>query len=225
MTLSPEDLAEISGSFVAAGGIGVDTVAGATNDECLVCGVDEAGRGPLAGPVYAAAVILHPDYPVAGLADSKSLTALQRERLAPLIKENALAWAIAASSVQEIDHINILQATMLAMMRAVQALPVVPREALIDGNRCPRLAVPARAIIKGDQSVPAISAASILAKTARDAAMRELASEFPGYGFERHKGYGTNEHMAALTQFGPLPCHRLSFAPVAAAARLHAKPR
>ena len=180
----------------------------------LVCGVDEAGRGPLAGPVYAAAVILDPARPIAGLADSKKLSERRRERLAVEIREKALAFGIASASVEEIDDINILQATMLAMRRAVEALAVQPAEALIDGNRCPQLAIPARAIIRGDATEPSISAASILAKTARDTEMRSLHEDFPGYGLDRHKGYDTAAHRAALNLLGPACFHRKSFAPV-----------
>lgn len=182
----------------------------------LVCGVDEAGRGPLAGPVYAAAVILDPRRPIVGLDDSKRLSERKRELLAPLIKERALAWSIAAASVEEIDAINILQATLLAMRRAVETLPVAATQALIDGNRCPPLAIPARAIIGGDALEPVISAASILAKTARDAEMRRIHEAYPQYGLERHKGYDTAIHRAALEKHGPAPFHRRSFAPVRA---------
>jgi ribonuclease HII len=180
----------------------------------LICGVDEAGRGPLAGPVYAAAVILDPAKPIAGLADSKKLTAGKRERLALQIRENALAFGIAWASVEEIDSMNILQATLLAMRRAIEALPVQADEALIDGNRCPHLNIPARAIIRGDASEPAISAASILAKTARDAEMRRLHETAPHYALDRHKGYDTAAHRAALMLHGPAGFHRISFAPV-----------
>jgi ribonuclease HII len=182
----------------------------------LVCGVDEAGRGPLAGPVYAAAVILDPERPIAGLADSKKLSEKKRECLALEIREKALAFGIASASVEEIDSINILQATLLAMRRAVEALGMQPAEALIDGNRCPSLAIPARAIVGGDASEPAISAASILAKTARDAEMRRIHEAFPQYALDRHKGYDTAAHRAALTLHGPAWFHRRSFAPVRA---------
>ena len=182
----------------------------------LVCGVDEAGRGPLAGPVYAAAVILDPARPIDGLADSKKLSERKRERLAVEIREKALAFGIASASVEEIDRINILQATLLAMRRAVEALAVQPAEALIDGNRCPLLAMPARAIIRGDATEPAISAASILAKTARDAEMRRIHEAFPHYALDRHKGYDTAAHRAALLLHGPASFHRKSFAPVRA---------
>lgn len=180
----------------------------------LPCGVDEAGRGPLAGPVVAAAVILDPARPIAGLADSKKLSAARREKLAVEIRAKALAWCVAEASVAEIDTLNILQATLLAMQRAVAGLAVQPGEALIDGNRCPKLAVPARAIVGGDATVAAISAASILAKTTRDAGLLVLHAAYPQYGFDRHKGYGTAEHLAALREHGPTPHHRKSFAPV-----------
>jgi ribonuclease HII len=180
----------------------------------LPCGVDEAGRGPLAGPVVAAAVILDPALPIAGLADSKKLSALKRERLAVEIRARALAWCVAEASVEEIDALNILQATLLAMQRAVSGLAVTPLEALIDGNRCPKLEIPARAIVGGDATVAEISAASILAKTVRDAGMLELHVRYPRYGFDRHKGYGTAEHLAALAAHGPTAAHRKSFAPV-----------
>ena len=180
----------------------------------LICGVDEAGRGPLAGPVCAAAVILDPARPIHGLADSKKLSGRKRERLAVEIHDKALAFGVAWASVEEIDSINILQATMLAMRRAVEALGVLPTEVLIDGNRCPQLAIPARAIIGGDATEPAISAASILAKTARDAEMLRIHAAFPEYGLDRHKGYDTAIHRAALNLHGPAPFHRRSFAPV-----------
>lgn len=180
-----------------------------------VAGVDEAGRGPLAGPVVAAAVILDPERPIRGLADSKALAATRRAVLADAIRERAVAFAVAQASVEEIDAINILRATMLAMRRAVEALPVVPREVLVDGDRCPEVDCRVRAIVRGDRDVPAISAASILAKTARDAMLVELDRAFPDYGFARHKGYGTPGHLAALHHHGPCPAHRTSFAPVA----------
>jgi ribonuclease HII len=180
----------------------------------LIAGVDEAGRGPLAGPVYAAAVILDPARPIAGLRDSKALSAAQRERLAVEIRACSLAWAVAAADVAEIDTLNILQATLVAMGRAVEGLAPAPAQALIDGNRVPRLACPARAIIRGDRDVASISAASILAKTARDALLLELHSFYPAYGFAQNKGYGTKEHLAALARYGPCPAHRRSFAPV-----------
>ena len=182
----------------------------------LVCGVDEAGRGPLAGPVCAAAVILDPAQPIAGLADSKKLSAGKRERLALEIRERALAFGVAWASVEEIDSINILQATLLAMRRAVESLSVRPDEVLIDGNCCPSLDLPARAIIRGDATEPAISAASILAKTARDAEMQRLHQAFPQYALDRHKGYDTAAHRAAMRLHGPAGFHRKSFAPVRA---------
>ncbi|HQU49541.1 MAG TPA: ribonuclease HII [Casimicrobiaceae bacterium] len=181
----------------------------------LVAGVDEAGRGPLAGPVVAAAVILDPARPIEGLADSKALSARRRGVLAAAIRERAKAHAVAHADVEEIDAIDILRATMLAMRRAVEALAVVPQEVLVDGNRCPELGCAVRAIVKGDRDVPAISAASILAKTARDAMLVELDLRYPLYGFARHKGYGTPEHLAALARHGPCAAHRRSFAPVA----------
>ena len=181
----------------------------------LVAGVDEAGRGPLAGPVVAAAVILDPARSIAGLRDSKLLSATARERLAVEIRAKAIAWAVGESDVAEIDTLNILQATMLAMQRAVAALTIAPREALIDGDRCPALGCAARAIVGGDRDVAAISAASILAKTARDAMLVELDAAFPAYGFRQNKGYGTPAHLAALALHGPCAAHRRSFAPVA----------
>ncbi len=183
----------------------------------LIAGVDEAGRGPLAGPVFAAAVILDPARPIAGLRDSKLLSAPRRERLAVEIRAQATAWAIASADVAEIDALNILQATLLAMRRAVLALAVAPQQALIDGNHCPSLSCPARAVVGGDRDVAAISAASILAKTARDALLVELDARYPLYGFARNKGYGTAAHLAALLRHGPCPIHRRSFAPVAQA--------
>ncbi len=179
-----------------------------------VCGVDEAGRGPLAGPVYAAAVILDPARPISGLKDSKKLSAARREVLAEAIKAHALAWAIAAADEEEIDRLNILHASMLAMRRAVLALVPAAEAALIDGNRCPDLPIPARAIVKGDALEPAISAASILAKTERDKVLRELADRYPVYGFDRHAGYPTAAHLAALERYGPCPAHRKTFGPV-----------
>jgi ribonuclease HII len=184
--------------------------------EDIVCGVDEAGRGPLAGPVFAAAVILHPQRPIDGLRDSKKLTAERRAELAPLIKEAALAWAIAECSHEEIDTLNILQATMLAMRRAVEALATIPTIALIDGNRSPVMTIRCFPIVEGDDKVHAISAASILAKTARDAALVSLHALYPHYGFDQHKGYGTALHLARLREHGACPVHRRSFAPVRA---------
>jgi ribonuclease HII len=180
-----------------------------------VAGVDEAGRGPLAGPVVAAAVVLRASQPIEGLADSKQLSAEQREELYGRITGKALAWAVAHATVDEIDNINILQATMLAMRRAVQALPRMPAKALIDGNRCPPLECAAEAIVKGDALVPVISAASILAKVTRDRWMRELHLQYPQYGFDRHKGYSTAGHIKSLELHGPCPHHRRSFEPVA----------
>jgi ribonuclease HII len=180
----------------------------------LVAGIDEAGRGPLAGPVVAAAVILDPQRPIDGLRDSKLLTAPQRTRLAAEIRANALAWAVGAADVAEIDELNILQATLVAMRRAVAALGMVPAEALIDGNRCPQLPCPARAIVGGDRDIASISAASILAKTTRDLQLIEIDRLYPRYGFARNKGYGTPEHLAALARHGPCPAHRKSFGPV-----------
>lgn len=180
-----------------------------------VAGVDEAGRGPLAGPVFAAAVILDATQPVSGLMDSKALDETRRNELALEIREKALAYSIASASVEEIDHLNILQATMLAMKRACDGLKISPCQALIDGNRVPAgLGCPGHAIIKGDATVAAISAASILAKTARDAVCLSLHERYPEYDFARHKGYATRAHLALLEQHGPCPAHRRSFAPV-----------
>jgi ribonuclease HII len=182
-----------------------------------IAGVDEAGRGPLAGPVVVAAVILDPARPIQGLADSKALVADQRERLAELIRTHALAWSICAVEAGEIDRLNILAATMAGMSRALRSLRLRPALALIDGNRLPTdLPCPGRAIVRGDASEPAISAASILAKTERDRLMVELDHRYPGYGFERHKGYPTPAHVRALGELGPCPEHRRSFAPVRA---------
>ncbi len=180
----------------------------------LIAGVDEAGRGPLAGPVVAAAVILDEQHPIKGLADSKKLTAARRERLFDEIQAKALCCSIASASVQEIEQMNILHATMLAMQRAVEGLSVTPRLALIDGNRCPKLAVPCAPVVKGDSQVPAIAAASILAKVSRDREMVELDRVYPGYGMAGHKGYPTAVHLEALSRLGPTPIHRRSFAPV-----------
>jgi len=181
-----------------------------------IAGVDEAGRGPLAGDVFAAAVVLSPDHPIEGLADSKKLSEKRRDFLAPLIKARATAWAIASASVAEIDDINILQATLLAMKRAVEQLGLNPTEVLIDGNRAPNLTFPTRTIVGGDATVAEISAASILAKTARDASLMALHAQYPQYAFDRHKGYGTALHLAKLKEWGPCPAHRRSFAPVRA---------
>ena len=183
----------------------------------LICGVDEAGRGPLAGPVVAAAVILPPGTSLSGLNDSKKLSPRQRERLAAEIRATALAWAVAEASAAEIDAWNILRSTLRAMARAVAALPVMPDEVLVDGNQAPALEVPVRTIIGGDALEPAIMAASILAKTHRDARLVALDARYPEYGFARHKGYGTAAHLAALARLGPCPEHRRSFAPVRAA--------
>ncbi|MFM7483487.1 MAG: ribonuclease HII, partial [Burkholderiaceae bacterium] len=180
----------------------------------VVCGVDEAGRGPLAGPVFAAAVILDPSKQIAGLRDSKKLSASRRDQLALLIQRDALAWSIAQCSAAEIDALNILQATMLAMRRAIEGLSLVPTLALIDGNRCPVTTVRTEAIIKGDDKVMAISAASILAKTARDALLTDMHTRYPQYGFDQHKGYPTALHLARLREYGVTPEHRRSFAPV-----------
>jgi ribonuclease HII len=182
-----------------------------------VAGVDEVGRGPLAGPVVAAAVILDPAKPVPGLADSKALSARRREQLAVIVRETALAWALGRAEVDEIDRLNILQATLLAMQRAVNTLAVAPRLALVDGNRCPELPCDTVALVGGDRRVAAISAASILAKVARDAEMADLDRRYPGYGLAGHKGYPTVAHRAALVRLGPSPIHRRSFAPVRAA--------
>ena len=184
----------------------------------LIAGVDEAGRGPLAGPVVAAAVILDDLKPIKGLADSKQLTASRREKLYDEIRAKALCCSIAQASVEEIDRLNILNATMLAMQRAVQGLRLKPAKVLVDGNRLPPLDVLAEAIVSGDALVPAISAASILAKVTRDRLLDELDQRHPAYGFARHKGYGTAQHLQALLVHGPLPEHRRSFAPVARAA-------
>ena len=180
----------------------------------LTAGVDEVGRGPLAGPVMAGAVILHPERPIVGLADSKSLSEQAREQLAEEIKACALAWAIGRAEVEEIDQINILQASLLAMRRAVLALRPQAEYALIDGNRCPDLPCPSEAIVKGDQSVAAISAASIIAKVTRDREMVEMETLYPGYAFASHKGYPTKAHVAALQELGLTPIHRRSFGPV-----------
>jgi len=176
-------------------------------------GIDEVGRGPLAGPVVAAAVIL-PEREIAGLGDSKTLTARRRAVLDELIRESAVAWALGRAEVEEIDRLNILQATFLAMRRAVEALRLAPDYAWVDGKHCPVLPCPVEAVIGGDALVPAIGAASIIAKQARDAEMVALAERYPGYGFERHKGYGTRDHLDALQCLGPSPIHRRSFRPV-----------
>ncbi|WP_434776048.1 ribonuclease HII [Pseudomonas oryzihabitans] len=182
--------------------------------EALVAGVDEVGRGPLCGAVVTAAVILDPGKPILGLNDSKKLSLTRREALFDEIQEKALAWCVARAEVAEIDRLNILHATMLAMQRAVEGLQVQPRLALIDGNRCPKLAVPSAPVVKGDSQVPAIAAASILAKVTRDREMQVLDALYPGYGLAGHKGYPTAEHLDALRRLGPTPIHRRSFAPV-----------
>jgi len=180
----------------------------------VVCGVDEAGRGPLAGPVVAAAVVLDPERPIHGLRDSKQLSAARRDALAHAIRERALGWAVARASVEEIDRLNILKATLLAMRRAVEALPCAPTLARIDGNQPPTLACGIELIVGGDIVEPCISAASILAKTARDDDLLALHACHPGYGFDRHKGYPTAEHLERLRALGPCEAHRRSFAPV-----------
>jgi Ribonuclease HII len=186
----------------------------------LICGVDEAGRGPLAGAVYAAAVILDPDRAIHGLADSKTLSEKKRERLALDIRQHALAWSVASSSVEEIDRLNILQASLLAMKRAIENLRardgelLVPQQVLVDGLHCPKIGIPARAIVKGDSREASIAAASILAKTARDEEMYALHALYPQYDFAKHKGYPTKDHMARLMQHGVSSIHRRSYAPV-----------
>jgi ribonuclease HII len=180
----------------------------------IIAGVDEAGRGPLAGPVVAAAVILDPKNPIEGLADSKKLSESQRNRLSVLIKQHVLSYSIAEASVTEIDQLNILQATLLAMQRAVNGLSLQPDQVLVDGNRLPKLTIPALAIVKGDSKVNAISAASILAKVARDAIMVAYHEQYPEYAFHIHKGYGTKQHLAEIEKFGCLEIHRRSFNPV-----------
>ncbi|CAE6934204.1 MULTISPECIES: ribonuclease HII [Pseudomonas] len=182
--------------------------------EELVAGVDEVGRGPLCGAVVTAAVILDPARPILGLNDSKKLTEARREMLFDEIREKALSWCIARAEVEEIDQLNILHATMLAMQRAVEGLSVTPKLALIDGNRCPKLNVPSASVVKGDSSVAAIAAASILAKVSRDREMLALDAQYPGYGIAKHKGYPTPVHLEALRRLGPTPIHRRSFAPV-----------
>ncbi|MHB1085630.1 MAG: ribonuclease HII [Thiobacillus sp.] len=179
-----------------------------------LCGVDEAGRGPLAGPVTAAAVMLDPERPIDGLRDSKKLSAAARERLADEIRRHAVAWCVAEASVAEIDQLNILHATMLAMQRAVAGLARAPDDVWVDGNRCPKWAWRSLAVVKGDDKVASIAAASILAKTSRDQFMRTLHEDYPAYGFDRHMGYGTAVHMAALKAHGACPQHRRSFGPV-----------
>ena len=180
----------------------------------LICGVDEAGRGPLAGAVFAAAVILNPDHPIAGLADSKKLSEKKRDLLSIEIKQHALAWAIASCSATEIDEINILQASLLAMKRAIELLHIKADLVQVDGNKCPIISLPCEAIIGGDSKVQAISAASILAKTARDAELYLLDKQYPMYGFAQHKGYPTAYHLEMLNLHGVSPIHRITYAPV-----------
>ncbi|EGV28748.1 Ribonuclease H [Thiorhodococcus drewsii AZ1] len=187
-----------------------------THEPRLIAGVDEAGRGPLAGPVAAAAVILDPTRPIPGIDDSKRLTAARRERLESAIREGALAYAVAWASVEEIDRLNILNATFLAMRRAVESLSVRPARVLVDGNRCPDWEIESQAIVGGDGTVASIGAASILAKVARDRLLVQLDQDFPGYGFAVHKGYPTRVHLEALRRLGPCPHHRRSFGPVRA---------
>ena len=184
--------------------------------QILIAGVDEVGRGPWAGPVVTCAVILDPSKPIEGLMDSKKLSEKKREILSIIIKERALAWSLGRAEVEEIDKYNILRATMIAMQRAIAGLAIRPTEVLIDGNRCPDLPYPSRAIIQGDSKIQEISAASIVAKVARDHEMTLLDERYPGYGFAKHKGYGTKVHMDALAKLGPCEIHRRSFAPVAA---------
>tara|TARA_R110002110_G_scaffold33533_1_gene114844 strand:+ start:165622 stop:166185 length:564 start_codon:yes stop_codon:yes gene_type:complete len=180
----------------------------------IIAGSDEVGRGPLAGPVVAAAVILPENYDLPGLTDSKKISEKKRDILFDLIKEQAISWCVAEASVEEIDQINILQASLLAMKRSIEGLAVQPEKALIDGNRCPELSIKSQAIIGGDLTIPAISAASILAKVTRDRYMIELDKHYPGYGLASHKGYGTKLHMQAIAEYGSLPIHRKSFAPI-----------
>jgi ribonuclease HII len=180
----------------------------------LVAGVDEVGRGPLAGPVVAAAVILHPQRPIQGLADSKKLSKKRREVLAQIIQEKAYVWSLGRAEVEEIDRINILRASLLAMRRAIESLSLIPDRALVDGKHVPDLNCPAEAIVGGDSCIAAISAASIIAKVARDREMTELDTQYPGYGLARHKGYPTKQHLASLDHLGISPIHRRSFGPV-----------
>jgi len=234
-TLPHSDISDIphaAQGIVAVGGCVLDGASahteqpcGTTERICGMVGVDEAGRGPLAGPVYAAAVMLNPRDEILGLADSKTLTAAKRERLAAQIRSRALAWCIALADVHEIDTLNILHATLLAMRRACLGLPAHIALARIDGNRVPHdLPFPCEAVVKGDATVPAIAAASILAKTARDAYCQQLHADYPQYAFDQHKGYGTALHLARLHAHGPCPAHRVSFAPVRRClAREHAR--
>lgn len=191
--------------------------------EGLLAGVDEAGRGPLVGNVVAAAVILDHNNPVDGLTDSKKLSASRREKLAGQIRERAIAWSVISIDAREIDRINILQATLLAMKQAVEQLAIAPQHVFIDGNRCPDIQVPATAVVKGDARVAEISAASILAKVERDAQMIALHEAYPQYGFDKHKGYPTASHMEALAEYGPCPEHRQSYRPVREALRLFSR--
>lgn len=184
----------------------------------LTCGVDEAGRGPLAGPVFAAAVILGDRHSIVGIADSKTLSEKRREKLAGLIRDRSIAWSVASASVHEIDRMNIFHATLLAMQRAVAGLSVSPCIVLVDGTHCPDLPMPARSVVRGDATVEAIAAASILAKTCRDEDLRVLHTRYPEYRFDRHKGYPTQEHLRMLELHGPCAAHRVSFAPVRRAA-------
>jgi len=183
--------------------------------QILIAGVDEVGRGPWAGPVVTCAVILDPKNPIQGLMDSKKLSEKKREILSVIIKERALAWSLGRAEVEEIDKYNILQATMIAMQRAIAGLAIRPTEVLIDGNHCPDLPYKSRAIIQGDSKIQEISAASIVAKVARDQEMMSLDERYPGYGFAKHKGYGTKVHMDALAKLGPCEIHRRSFSPIA----------
>ena len=180
----------------------------------IECGCDEAGRGSGAGEIYVGAVILNPEHPIEGLADSKKLTPIKREALSEEIKLYALSWHIERASLEEIERLNVLQATLIAMKRAVEGLKVKPDKVLVDGNRAPKLNIPVEAIVKGDNKIPAISAASILAKVARDQAMVEYHRLYPGYGFDVHKGYFTMEHMEALRKHGPCPIHRKTYSPI-----------
>jgi ribonuclease HII len=196
-----------------------------TSGRRIACGVDEAGRGPLAGPVYAAAVILDPGWPVRGLDDSKRLAESVRLDLAIAIRARARAWAVASATVAEIDALNILRASLLAMKRAIEGLALTPQRVLVDGLHCPDVGIPAEAIVGGDATVRAISAASILAKTERDAEMLRLHRRFPAYGFDRHKGYPTPDHLDALRRLGPCAAHRATFGPVRAVLRSGSGPR
>lgn len=211
-------MAERAGKSWVQAGFGWEAIDASACDAdapgLLVAGVDEAGRGPLAGPVHAAAVILDPLRPIDGLADSKVLSERARDALAPLIRERARAWCVASASAAEIDELNILNATMLAMRRAVEGLGLRPDLARVDGNRAPRLACRVQTVVGGDALVAAISAASILAKTERDAELMRLHALYPVYGFDRHKGYGTALHLRSLAEHGPCPEHRRSFGPV-----------